>query len=100
MVRGLSQTDLGRAVGMKQQGILNIEKGIVKRPRLVLELAEALGTTQEWLLWEEGPQEPSDIGSINELIKLWKTAPAERRRAVMRLLRDPARKTQQHGKVA
>lgn len=41
---------------MKQQGIAAIEQGKVKRPRLMLELAEALVTTQGWLLWEDGPQ--------------------------------------------
>ena len=52
---GLNQTELGAFVGMAQQSIGNIEKGLVARPRLLRELAQALNTTGEWLLWEEGP---------------------------------------------
>lgn len=47
---GLTQADLAREVGMKQQGIQNIEAGIVRRPRLLMEIAEALHTTEKWLL--------------------------------------------------
>lgn len=53
----LSQTQLAEAVGMKQQGILNIEKGLVERPRKLLEISKVLCTTQEWLLNAEGPEE-------------------------------------------
>jgi transcriptional regulator with XRE-family HTH domain len=48
---GISQTELAEAVGMRQQGINNIEHGIVGRPRLLRELAGALHTTEQWLLW-------------------------------------------------
>lgn len=46
----LSQDALARGVGMKQQGIDAIEKGRVARPRLLKEIAQALDTSQEWLL--------------------------------------------------
>jgi SOS-response transcriptional repressor LexA len=52
---GISQTILAVRVGMKQQGIANIESGLVARPRMLGELAQALNTTGEWLLWEDGP---------------------------------------------
>lgn len=63
---GLSQSELAEAVGMKQQTLGNIELGKTERPRLMLELAEALATTERWLLWEEGlqlalPQNPQEI---------------------------------------
>lgn len=54
--KGLSQTALAQRVGMKQQGIVSIEKGEVARPRLLRELALALDTTEQWLLWKEGPE--------------------------------------------
>ena len=53
---GLSQNALAEAVGMKQQGIDNIEHGLVSRPRLLRELARALRTTEHWLLWRDGPE--------------------------------------------
>jgi SOS-response transcriptional repressor LexA len=61
---GLSQQALADAVGMRQQGIVSIEAGDVSRPRLLRELAAALHTSEEWLLWREGPQEvaPRDLG--------------------------------------
>jgi transcriptional regulator with XRE-family HTH domain len=52
----LSQGDLAKHVGMKQQGVDNIEHGVVARPRLMRELATALKTTERWLLWQEGPE--------------------------------------------
>jgi len=55
---GISQTALAKAVGMRQQGIDAIEQGRVKRPRLLRELVSALKTTEDWLLWRKGPEEP------------------------------------------
>lgn len=52
--RGLSQPALAEAVGMSQQGINNLEQGVVQRPRGLIELAAALRTTPEWLLYGEG----------------------------------------------
>lgn len=48
---GLSQTDLAEAAGMKQQGVASIEGGAVERPRKLKEIAEALGVTDDWLLY-------------------------------------------------
>lgn len=52
----LSQAELAALVGMKQQGIDSIERGEVKRPRMLRELAHVLKTTQEWLLYQRGPE--------------------------------------------
>jgi transcriptional regulator with XRE-family HTH domain len=53
----LSQEALAARVGMKQQGIDAIEQGRVKRPRLLRELARALQTSEEWLLFRRGAEE-------------------------------------------
>lgn len=51
----MSQGDLANAAGYKQQGIYSIENGDVERPRKIREIAAALETTENWLLWKEGP---------------------------------------------
>lgn len=56
--KGLTQTQLGEIVGMRQTGIGSIESGEVSRPRKLREIARALGVTQEWLL---GEGEPPDL---------------------------------------
>lgn len=52
----LSAADLASRVGMKQQGIASIEIGEVERPRRLREIARELQTTEDWLLWEIGPE--------------------------------------------
>lgn len=89
---GLSQDDLATAVAMRQQGIVNIEQGVVSRPRHLRELAAVLGTTEEWLLWKEGPEE---LDENTEAVALLQALSPEKRRAAMRFLRNLA-----SGKVA
>lgn len=48
----LTQADLAKKSGMKQQGIQSIENDEVSRPRRLREIASALQTTEEWLLGE------------------------------------------------
>jgi transcriptional regulator with XRE-family HTH domain len=56
---GLSQKKLGAESGYSQQNILTIEKGRMKRPeRCAMALANALRTSQGWLLWGEGARAP------------------------------------------
>ena len=83
----LSQVWLARAVGMKQQGIVNIEKGLVERPRKLLELAAALHTSQEWLLYAQGPESVTKIDPIEELVSLARTVNPEQLGAVIQFLR-------------
>lgn len=52
---GLSQGDLAKIVGMRQQGIGSIENGDVERPRKLRELARALRKSEEFLLYGEEP---------------------------------------------
>lgn len=58
--KGWSQTDLAaavKAVGgqLSQQNVGNIELGIVKRTKVLAEIAIALGTTEEWLRTGKNP---------------------------------------------
>jgi transcriptional regulator with XRE-family HTH domain len=57
---GFSQNELAKHVGMQQQGVDAIEQGRVKRPRLLKELASALRTSEDWLLWRKGTEERGD----------------------------------------
>lgn len=49
----LSQMQLAQMVGMRQQSLQAIEAGETKRPRLLMELASALGCEPHWLLHGE-----------------------------------------------
>lgn len=53
---GLSQSELAARIGtgVKQQSLDQIERGLVSRPRFLPELAQALGTSVQWLLTGEG----------------------------------------------
>jgi DNA-binding XRE family transcriptional regulator len=83
----LSQNMLAKAAGMSQQGILNIEKGIVARPRQLPELALALETSTEWLLHARGPEVVRVINAREELLALAEQVDAERIGAAIQLLK-------------
>lgn len=75
----LSQGDVASQVGMTQQGVAAIERGVVSRPGLLDELAAVLKTTPKWLLRGEGQQEaaqePSDAANITHVPLVdWVTA--------------------------
>lgn len=53
----MANSALAAAVGMSQQGINDIANGRVLRPKILREIAEALRTTEEWLLHERGHEE-------------------------------------------
>lgn len=82
----LNQTEVAKAVGMKQQGVDAIENGRVARPRLLKELAVALRTTQEWLLWHEGDEDAPELDPDEILALLRRLKPARRKLAI-RMLR-------------
>lgn len=46
---GLSQSELARRVKTSPQSIQQLEEGLVKRPRYIVELARALKVTPDWL---------------------------------------------------
>ncbi|WP_421412609.1 helix-turn-helix transcriptional regulator [Serratia plymuthica] len=45
----LTQAELAKAAGVRQQSIQLIEAGTTKRPRFLFEIAQALGCDPEWL---------------------------------------------------
>lgn len=67
---GISQAELSRRIGVKQQSIQQLEDGIVKKPRYLVELAEALNVSPKWLASGEGEMRPSSLTSIQQ-IEAW-----------------------------
>ncbi len=51
---GLTQKELAKRVGVKQQSIQQLEDGVVKRPRYLLELSSALECDPHWLSTGKG----------------------------------------------
>lgn len=49
----ITQVELAKKTGVKQQSIQQIEAGITKRPRYLLELAKALQCNPHWLMYGE-----------------------------------------------
>lgn len=47
---GFTQKALGAEIGMSQQAVVKMEKGMVNRPRKLKELATALRVSEDWLL--------------------------------------------------
>jgi transcriptional regulator with XRE-family HTH domain len=84
---GLSQPALAKVSGMSQQNINSIEKGHVKRPGRIFELAQALDTTAEWLLYEAGPEVVVRVDPRKEAARLLQVVPVERLEPVIRLLK-------------
>lgn len=85
---GLSQAKLAEAVESKQQSIGNIEKGIVERPRNLHELAEALGTTREWLLYNEGPEQVVVINPLEQAVALLQAMDTDHLPVAIRFLKN------------
>jgi len=56
---GLTQQELAKRVGVSQQAVQQLEDGVIKRPRYMVELALALGVSAEWLLNGKGLQRPA-----------------------------------------
>ncbi|HCR4428822.1 helix-turn-helix domain-containing protein [Morganella morganii] len=46
----LTQSKLASMAGLKQQSIQQIESGLVKRPRFIIEIAKALKCDPNWLI--------------------------------------------------
>lgn len=63
--RGLTQAALGKLVGMSQQTVHTIEQGDSQRPRRLPELAQALGTSVDFLAYGTGPR---DVASERQAV--------------------------------
>ncbi|MBE8596826.1 helix-turn-helix domain-containing protein [Xenorhabdus sp. BG5] len=46
----MTQSELAAIVGIRQQAIQQIESGLIKRPRFILEIAYALRCDPSWLI--------------------------------------------------
>lgn len=55
----LTQAELADLVGTKQQTIQQVESGLTKRPRRLVELAEALQCDPRWLLFGSDADKPT-----------------------------------------
>lgn len=60
---GLSQKNIGDAVGVRQQTIQQIEDGKIKRSRHIEKIARVLKVTPEWLLFGTGHPEDKTLQS-------------------------------------
>lgn len=56
---GLSDTQLAKAIGVQQSTIFSLTSGRTETFRKINKLAEALGTTSQWLL--TGQETPKDV---------------------------------------
>lgn len=64
---GMNQTELAERVGMKQQSIVSIEAGDVKRPRKLREIARALQKTEDDLLDPEEGESAQTAGAATTI---------------------------------
>jgi len=87
-----SQRFLGEMIGVPQQTIGNIENGTVERPRFMRELSHALATSDEWLLWGEGPEDVGTrvIYSDDQILALIQAVSQDKRRIVLRIIESLA----------
>lgn len=73
---GRSQIWLAEQVGLKQPTISAYLKGTVKRPRMIKEIANALGTSQDYLLGEtDDPAPPVQEKIHPDIMKAFEQMP-------------------------
>ena len=87
-LKGLTQKDLGKILGVSDGAVANYENG-KREPNLetVLRLADLFGVTTDWLLGREGPAEAREtiLGHGEPVVD-------RTRRRVLRLLDEAGRK--------
>lgn len=83
----LSQPALAKALGVPQQTVGNWETGKVGQPRCINELAEALGTTRDWLLWGKGPERTAVKNPFEQINDLLQGIKPQQAGAVIRFLK-------------
>ena len=92
LLAGRSQQWLADQAGMKQPGIQALIKGKVKRPGKLKEIAEALGTSQEYLLGEtEDPAAPASEKIPTEVLEAINAIPGALSRPEIDILVGAAR---------
>ena len=64
LAMNISQAELAKRIGVKQQSIDQVEAGKVNAPRYLIDLAEALDVSLEWLRKGKGPKKASSGSSV------------------------------------
>mgnify|MGYP001209363207 CR=1 FL=1 len=68
LASGLTQKELAILAGVSQQAITNIEKGLSRSNRRLLQLADALGVTPEWLIgWTDDRDDARAAGAAPKI---------------------------------
>lgn len=81
--RGMTQEELGKAVGLQRAAINKYEKGIVENIKrtTIIKLAEVLRTTPSYLVGYEDDEEVSELTAIQEELfeKIYELTPDNQR---------------------
>lgn len=81
--RGMTQEELGKAVGLQRAAINKYEKGIVENIKrtTIVKLAEVLRTTPSYLIGYEDDEEVSELTAIQEELmeKIFELTPDNQR---------------------
>lgn len=81
--RGMTQEELGKAVGLQRAAINKYEKGIVEsiKRTTIIKLAEVLNTTPSYLVGYEDDEEISELTAIQEELmeKIYELTPDNQR---------------------
>lgn len=89
---GLTQGELGKAIGVPQQTVGNWESGVVKRTGHLVELAEALATTPQWLTRKEGPEEVIPHNPEQQIRELLHAVSGNQTGAIIQFLKNLTKK--------
>ena len=91
---GWTQTELATAVGTSQAVIQKIENGKSLRPRILEEIAEALGVRPSWLMFgvqEVGGLDPEALDVARAWSRLQEPHRSALREAILKIGADSAR---------
>lgn len=47
----ISQSELAKMIGIKQQSVSDLESGLIEKPRNIVDIARALDCSIEWLYY-------------------------------------------------
>jgi transcriptional regulator with XRE-family HTH domain len=95
---GLTQLQLGKAVGIKQSSVSQLERGDTMAPKgtTILDIAAVLQVNAQWLMTGKGPRDPVE-GLTPEAIALaadWQRLNPQNRERIAQYIRHQARADQ------